>query len=104
MQMTITDDVGREFKVPALESPVVGKWIAEHRAMKGLSLQEVANVCGVKRQAVYSWEQHKTLPTLDNLVKLVQFFNMDPIALREEKKLDEIEATLLPFANSGGRG
>ena len=44
--------------------------IRELRQQAGMTLQELADRCGVKHTAVLAWEQGKKLPRADKLPKL----------------------------------
>ncbi len=101
LQMLIRDDNGREIVLPSPEQ--VGDWLKNGRSAKGKSLQEVADACGVTRQAVYCWEASKTSPTMDNLLKLVQFLYSTAKDDAIEATLDEVDALLSPHANSDSR-
>lgn len=104
MKLTLTDDTdGRTYEVPAVENPSFSEWLVAQRAKTEKSLQDVADVCGVTRQAVYSWEQQKTLPTLENVIKLVKFFTADNKSQVQNAKLDKVEASLRRAAKAAAR-
>lgn len=46
------------------------------RKNKGLKQQELAEILGIKRNTYSDWENGKTEPRFDNLVKLADFFNV----------------------------
>lgn len=94
LTLFVRDEKGNEIRLPK-EHEVAG-WLATHREGRGKSLQEVADACGVTRQAVYGWENDKTQPDLDHLLKLVQFFYETPEDKALEDRLDEATALLNP--------
>jgi transcriptional regulator with XRE-family HTH domain len=72
MKIIAVDDEGKEISLPPVDSIV--DFIKQNRKCLRMSLQDIAKVVGVKRQAVWSWEQGKTVPTVENLVMLVKAF------------------------------
>nr|WP_083936641.1 helix-turn-helix transcriptional regulator [Streptococcus sp. HPH0090] len=46
------------------------------RKNKGLKQQELAEIFGIKRNTYSDWENGKTEPSFDNLVKLADFFEV----------------------------
>lgn len=54
----------------------IGKQIAELRKQKGLTQENVAEKCGVSRQAVTKWESDEGTPQIDNLIELADLFNV----------------------------
>lgn len=46
------------------------------RKSKGLKQQELAEILGIKRNTYSDWENGKTEPSFDNLVKLADFFEV----------------------------
>lgn len=55
---------------------VFGDNIKRLRKNKGLKQQELAEILGIKRNTYSDWENGKTEPSFDNLVKLADFFNV----------------------------
>lgn len=45
------------------------------RKEKGISQEELGNVIGVSRQAVYKWESGERMPDINNLNSLCEYFN-----------------------------
>jgi transcriptional regulator with XRE-family HTH domain len=72
MKIIAVDDEGKEITLPPADSIV--EFIKTNRQRLDMSLQDIAKLTGVKRQAVWSWEQGKTVPTVENLVMLVKAF------------------------------
>ncbi len=52
----------------------IGNKISHYRMLTGLSQTELAERLHVSRQAVSSWEQGKTAPTIDNVLQLTRIF------------------------------
>lgn len=46
--------------------------LLKYRKQKGLSQEELANIVGVSRQSIYSWEAGKSIPDMKNIVKLCE--------------------------------
>lgn len=46
------------------------------RKKKGLSQEELADKLGVSRQAVSKWESRQSLPDLDNIIAISNFFDV----------------------------
>ncbi len=72
MKLVVEDEAGNRIPLPSEKD--IPKFIAKGRKDKGMSLQAVADVIGVKRQAVWSWEKGKSLPLSDHLMTLVKLF------------------------------
>ena len=53
---------------------------------KDISVDELAGIMNVSRQAVYGWINEKTLPTMDHLVELADILDvtLDDIVARKE--------------------
>ncbi len=47
----------------------------QYRKEKGLSQEELGNIIGVSRQAIYKWEAGERMPDLDNLISLCEEFD-----------------------------
>jgi transcriptional regulator with XRE-family HTH domain len=47
------------------------------RSQKGLSLQQLAENIGVKRATISNYENSQGKPSIDVLIKLANFFNVD---------------------------
>jgi len=72
MKIIAVDDDGKEITLPPADS--IHEFIKSNRKRLRMSLQDIAESIGVKRQAVWSWEQARTVPTVENLVMLVKAF------------------------------
>ncbi len=66
----------------------VGEKIQYYRKMIGLSQEELGQKMLVSRQSVCLWEMDKTLPTIDNLLRLKELF-----AVSVDEILSEAEPT-----------
>ena len=84
----------------------VGEKIQYYRKKIGLSQEELGQKMLVSRQTVSLWEMDKTLPTVDNLIRLKEIFSVsiddilseaDPI---EENKNDPKEAYVFKYEKS----
>ena len=49
--------------------------LIECRKEKGISQKELAHVVDLKETTVASWEQGKSLPSIDMLYKLAKYYN-----------------------------
>ena len=58
-----------------------GKAIREARKSRGLTLVELARQVGVSYPAVQQWETGKTEPSTENLLKICQLLDIDPLTL-----------------------
>lgn len=54
---------------------IFGDNIKRLRKNKGLKQQEIAELLGIKRNTYSDWENGKTEPKLENVVKIAQIFN-----------------------------
>lgn len=46
------------------------------RKTKGISQEQLADVVGVSRQAVSKWESEQTIPDLDKIVTMSEYFGV----------------------------
>ena len=69
----------------------VGEKIQYYRKKNGLSQEELGQKMLVSRQTVSLWEMDKTLPTVDNLIRLKEFFSVsiDEILTDTEPKVEK---------------
>ena len=58
----------------------VGEKIQFYRKKIGLSQEELGQKMFVSRQTVSLWEMDKTLPTIDNLIRLKEIFSISASA------------------------
>lgn len=67
----------------------IGEQIKKLRIKKGCSQQDLANYLSVSRQTVSKWELDKSLPNLDYLLNLADFFevSLDEMVGRKSKNL-----------------
>lgn len=70
-----------------IDLKATGENIAKLRNASGMSVKEVQKKLGFNTSmAVYKWQYGRTLPTVDNLVRLADLFNvkMDDIIITRE--------------------
>ncbi len=76
----------------------VGEKIQHHRKKQNLSQEELGQKLLVSRQTVSLWEMDKTLPTVDNLIRLKEIFDVSiDELLTEEAPVREKEENILPL-------
>ena len=54
----------------------IGKRIYELRKSKGISQEELAEILNVSRQAISKWENNTSLPELDNIILISDYFEV----------------------------
>ncbi|MFP4921392.1 helix-turn-helix domain-containing protein [Staphylococcus coagulans] len=72
----------------------LGRILKNLRKSKGLTQERVSKELEVSIQSVNNWENDKTLPDLDNLVKLSRYYDVDIIGLlieNEKCKFEEVD-------------
>lgn len=66
-----------KFLKPIIDLKGTGTQIKSLRKESGFSVRDIQEIFGFEfPQAVYSWEQGKNVPTIDNLLVLAQLFNV----------------------------
>lgn len=70
-----------------------GKIIRKLRMGRGLSQEELAFQLGVARQTVSNWENDIKMPTTENIVVLIDFFNVSADYFLCSKNNNEINVT-----------
>lgn len=66
-----------KFIKPVIDLQSTGCKIKQLRKQNGFTVQDIKNVFGFEYpQAVYAWEQGKTVPTIDNLLVLARLFSV----------------------------
>ena len=55
----------------------IGQRIRELRKAKGLYQEELANLIGVARQTVASWELDRTIPRMEDAINMSKVLNCD---------------------------
>jgi len=68
--------------------------IKEARKAKGLTQPQLAELCGVTRQAVYYWESGKREPSLEASVCLAKNLELKLLDLIGETKFQELSDLL----------
>lgn len=69
----------------------IGEKIQYYRKQNGFSQEELAQKLLVSRQTVSLWEMDKTLPTIDNLVRLKEIFNVSFDNMLDESPPDQLD-------------
>ena len=69
----------------------IGERLQQHRKDLGLSQEELGQRLMVSRQTVSLWETDQTLPTIDNLLRLKELFDISVDELLEGKKEEQEE-------------
>ena len=73
----------------------IGENIQEHRKKLGLSQEELGQKLFVSRQTISLWEKDQTLPTIENLKRLKEIFNIsvdEILGYNNETKKETCEA------------
>ncbi|WP_207696016.1 hypothetical protein DOK67_0000627 [Enterococcus sp. DIV0212c] len=65
----------------------IGKQIKKFRQERQISQQELADYLNISRQTISKWELGKSLPDLENVVRLSEYFNISVDVLLGHKKL-----------------
>lgn len=68
--------------------------IKEARKAKGLTQPQLAELCGVTRQAVYYWESGKREPSLEASVCLAKNLELKLLDLIGETKFQDLSSLL----------
>jgi len=67
----------RKFLKPIIDLKATGNRIKQLRKECDLSVRDIQDIFGFEYpQAVYAWEQGKSVPTIDNLLVLAKLFNV----------------------------
>jgi len=82
MRFIAVDEDGTHIPLPPADE--IGEYINRERCSRNLSLRALADILGVQRQAVWGWEQNRSLPSLERLAEIVKLFTAED---------DEDEAT-----------
>ena len=67
----------------------VGEKIQFYRKKTGLSQEELGQKMSVSRQTVSLWEMNKTLPTVDNLIRLKEIFSVSIDEILNNSQISE---------------
>lgn len=96
MKIVAIDNEGTQYELP--DPDKIPGWIKEERDKRSMSLQAVAEKIDVRRQAVWSWEQGMSLPTVDNLAKLMTLFTDKLVEVKDadqmSSSLEDVESIL----------
>lgn len=80
-----------KFNKPVIDLKNTGLQIKSLRKQNGFSVHDIQDIFGFEYpQAVYSWEQGKNIPTIDNLLVLSRLFNVgiDEIVITRNVEVD----------------
>ena len=67
----------RQVSYPVINLPLTGRSIEEHRLAAGLSVRDLQSYFGFEYpQAIYKWQQGKSLPSVDNLLALARLLQV----------------------------
>lgn len=72
---------------------LVGQKLKEQRLKQNETQESVANKLGVSRQTISNWENGKTLPDIDSLIKLSQIYQLSIDELFDVTVTSTVEAT-----------
>ncbi|MFC6334514.1 helix-turn-helix transcriptional regulator [Paenibacillus septentrionalis] len=72
---------------------LVGQKLKEQRLKQNETQESVANKLGVSRQTISNWENGKTLPDIDSLIKLSQIYQLSIDELFDVTVSSTVEAT-----------
>lgn len=67
----------------------IGEKIQFYRKRSGLSQEELGNKLLISRQTVSLWEMDKTVPTVDNLIRLKEIFNVSVDELLNSEEIPQ---------------
>lgn len=77
----------------------ISERIAMLRKEKGISQEQLANEMGISRQAVSKWESELSIPDLNNIISISEYFNVSTDYLlkgtKEEKNSNAITSKVL---------
>ncbi len=96
-------------RFPVIDPGATGANIARLRRAKGLSVRDVQRWFGFEEpQAVYKWQQGKTLPSVDNLYALCALLEvpMEELLVErtEEEKEEQQDESCCSFGFRGQEG
>ena len=74
----------------------LGNKISEHRKLKGLTQEQLANQLNVSSQAVSKWENNLSIPDLPILIELADIFNVSLDELIRQKEKNEVVKVVEP--------
>ena len=76
-----------------MEKMSLGAKLKEQRKQKGLTQEEVAEAIYVSRQTVSNWETGKTLPDIESLIDIAQFYHLslDSLLLKGSDVVEDIK-------------
>ena len=75
LKVVAVDTNGTQYAFP--NEADIPTYISTWRKERGLSMQELATQLGVARQTVWLWENGTSVPTTENLTRIVEVFNCE---------------------------
>lgn len=85
----------------------IGEKITKLRSAKCMSQEEFAEELGVSRQAISKWEMDQSLPQIDKVIQICEFFGISTDELLKDKMLLSVEDKKVKnkyFGTDGFRG
>jgi transcriptional regulator with XRE-family HTH domain len=79
------DDGAMAGRPPTREAPYFGKKLAELRAARGLTQEQLAEQLGVSQKTITYYERRTVNPSLDLINRLAEFFDVSSADLINEK-------------------
>lgn len=100
MRLVVLDKDGNEVRLPTTTE--IPSWLRRSRSERKFSMQDIADLLGVSKQAVHYWETGLVSPNPDNLTKLVAIFSgaTKKLEIPKKSKMDAIDALLRPHAKN----
>jgi len=90
-----------KFIKPVIDLKETGTQIKALRKQNGFSVRDLQDIFGFEfPQAVYSWEQGKNVPTVDNLLVLARIFN---VSIDEIVKTRNVEIDIVCSAETASK-
>ena len=71
------------------------KWLKYYREKKGLSMEKLANLIGVKLNTIWRWENDKASPSVDIIKPLMEALSITEAELLNGPTAEKIEINLI---------
>lgn len=78
----------------------IGENLQKYRKVNNMTQEDLADKCGVSRQAIAKWENSESVPTVDKLIYLAEIYNVTLDELVGRSNVDKyarIKEFLLEF-------
>ena len=62
--------------MPTIDMIATGQNIRNMRIAAGMTIDDVANTCGVSHAAVAKWQRGDCIPTIDNMIIIASVWNV----------------------------